>query len=34
MDDGWGGHLAQVDFAGSRVGIFGAVAVEDLLILQ
>ena len=34
MDDDWGGPLAQADFAGSGVGIFGAVAVEDLLILQ
>ena len=34
MDDDWGGPLAQADFAGSGVEIFGAVAVEDLLILQ
>ena len=26
MDDGWGGPLAQAEFAGSGVGIFGTVA--------
>ena len=26
--------VGQADFAGSRVGIFNAVAVEDFLILQ
>ena len=34
VDKNWGGPLAQADFAGSKVGIFGTVAVEDLLILQ
>lgn len=29
-----GGPLAQADLAGSGVGFFGAVAVEDLLILE
>ena len=28
MDDDWGGLLAQADFTGSGVEIFGAVAVE------
>lgn len=30
----WGGPLDQADFDGSAVEIFGAEAVEDLLILQ